>query len=197
MSLIVVTPPATEPLTLTEARAHLRVDYTDEDDLISSLIAAARDYCQVRTNRQFITATYKLSMDQFPFGECIEQYDILIPRPPLVSISSITYLDFGGVTQTVPTNIYRVDTNREPGRASLEFSQSWPGARQLSNSINVQFVAGYGAASTVPEGIKVAMKLLIGHWFANREAVNIGSIATIIPVSVDAILATYSVLEVY
>lgn len=177
--------PALEPLSCDEARAHLRVDVHDEDDLtITPLIKAARNYCEKVLDRALITQTWKLYLDAFP--SMIE-----LRKPPIQSVSGITYTDNDGATQTLSTSIYSVDSKSEPGRITLAYNQVFPTYRAIENSIVVTFVAGYGADGTyVPEPIKHAMKFLIGHWYRNREAVTPGSYQNI-PQAVDALLASY------
>lgn len=183
--------PTVEPLRLSEAKLHLRVDYDDDDALIGSLILAAREYCENKTNRQFITATYVMSLDAFP------SEGISIPRAPLQSIINISYYDLNGDSQTLASSVYRVDSSSEPGRLSLAYNQTWPGVLKVTGSINIHFLAGYGdAASDVPDGIKAAMKLLIGHWYANREVVNVGNITSTFEHSSDALLGAYALPEV-
>lgn len=178
--------PAVEPLSCDEARAHLRVDVHDEDDLvITPLIKSARSYCEKVLDRALITQTWILYMDAFP--GIIE-----LRKPPIQSVSSITYLDNDGATQTLSTSIYSVDVKSEPGRITLAYNQTLPSYRAIENSIAVTFVAGYGATgATVPEPIRHAMKLLVAHWYRNREAVAIGTITNDIPLAVDALLGSY------
>lgn len=180
--------PASEPISLSEARNHLRIDpdTTDDDGLIATLITAAREYCENKTNRQFITATYRLNLDVFPLGE------ICVPRPPLIAVSGITYTDLAGVTQTLSTSIYTVDSNAEPGRIVPTYNQYWPGSRQQPNSIAVTYTAGYGStAQAVPAAIQQAILLCVGHWYANREAVSEGIFAEV-PMAVNALLGSFS-----
>jgi uncharacterized phiE125 gp8 family phage protein len=200
MGLQIVTPPAVEPVSLAEAKAHLRVDTTDDDSLIKSLIIAARAYCENYTGRQFITATLKLTLDGFPDaldkndlagdgGYVIKDDAILMPRPRLISVTGITYIDMAGATQTLSSSVYKVDTQREPGRLGLAYNQTWPIARDEINAVAITFAAGYGAsANDVPQTVKQAMLLLIGHWYENREAVNVGNITGVLALTVEALL---------
>lgn len=183
--------PATEPVTTAELKSHLRVDSTDEDTLIASLGTAARQYVEEQTRRALVTQTWVLKLDEFPESDG----EILLPRPPLVSVSSVTYVDTAGSTQTLSSSVYSVDTTDTPGRITLAYDQTWPTVRDQRNAITVTYVAGYGAASAVPDALKAAIKLLVGHWFTNREGVVTGTIATEIPMAVDALLAPYRVLR--
>ena len=169
MSLQLVTPPAVEPLTLAEAKLHLRVDYNDDDALITTLIAAARQQAETITGRQFCTATWKLNLDQFPAYGYSSLSGILVPKAPVASITSIQYLDMDGTLQTWSNTLYATDLANEPARITPTFGQIWPIALPQINAIRVTFVAGYGVAVAVPEGIKAWIKIRVGSMFANRE----------------------------
>ena len=178
-----LTTAATEyPLSLEEAKASLRVTTDDENSYIQSLIAAATGYVQQATARQLVSATWTMGLDYFPSI-------IYLPRPPLRSVSAIQYVDTSGSTQTLSASLYRVDSASLPGRIEPAYAQSWPSTRDVSGAVSVVFIAGYGGASSVPDEIKLAMRLLIGHWYEHREPVAVGNIVSDIPMSVDALLS--------
>ena len=129
--------------------------------MITSLITVARKWCEGYQNRAFITQTITLTLDKFP--EVFE-----VPMPPLISVTSIEYIDPAGVQQTLASSVYDVDTNSEPGRIALAHAQSWPGIRGDINSVEVIYQAGYGVAAAVPETVKQAIRLLIVHYYENR-----------------------------
>lgn len=168
MMLKQVTAPSVEPITLTEAKAHLRVDGTDEDAYITSLIAVARMACELEARRAFVTQTFDLFLDCWP-----DACGIKIPRPPLQSVTSLSYTDYAGnVTTLVANTDYVVDANSEPGRVLPAYGKFWPTALlQPGGAIKVRFVAGFGLAVAVPDLYKHAIKLTIGHLFENREDV--------------------------
>lgn len=163
----VTTAPTEEPLTLAEAKLNLRVDHTADDDLITAIIVVARQWCESFQNRSYVTQTITLKMDKFP---CCGDYDeIVVPRPPLQSVTSIKYVDEDGAEQTLSSDVYDVDTYSEPGRIGLANSQSWPGVRGDLNGIEVIYIAGYGDADDVPDRFKRAMHLIIAHLYEHRE----------------------------
>ncbi len=176
--------PATEPVTLAEAKTHCRVDatVTADDTLITSLIQAARETCEKRMGQAFVTQTWKMSLDRFA------SWGIVLPLPPVQSIASITYTDLNGATQTLSPTLYLLDAESRPARLTPSYLGYWPATRYLVNAVQISFVAGYGAASAVPESIKTAIKLLTTHWYENREAVVIGAPAMQLPAAVDALL---------
>lgn len=196
MTYKVITPPTEEPLSLQEVKDHLRVDHVEEDALIVGLTQAAREYVEGQTLRQLVTATLRATVDSFPHvqrswsGWAPARGRIVLERAPVVSVTSITYVDTVGVTQTLATSEYVVHTptSDEPAWIEPTYSSWWPSAREQSQAVVVTFVAGYGAASAVPRIFKQAMLLLIGHWFENRETVVTGTIATNIPMAAQALI---------
>lgn len=182
IALKLVTPPATEPISLAEAKAQLRVDGSTEDTFITSLIIAAREHCEGFQKRAYITQTYDLWLDNWPrYGY------ITIPRPPLQSVTYVKYYGTDDTEYTFATADYFVDDKSDPGRVSLGYSKIWPTTTlRPANAVAVRFVAGYGNASSVPQKVKQAMLLLIAYWFDNREAV--GSVGKEIAFSVHALL---------
>lgn len=167
--------PTWEPLTLGEAKAHLRVEHPVDDTLIEALIVAARDYAEVYTRRAIPSCTYRLYLDAFP---CL----IELAMPPVRSVSSIVYVDDDGDETTLATDQYTVDTKTEPARITPAYGLSWPTARCQLNAVYVEFAAGWASAADVPRGIKQAMLLMIGRWYATREADNA------VPTAADALL---------
>jgi len=182
--------PATDPITLAEGKAHLRVDIPDENDLITALITAATESAESFTRRQFVTATFKTFRDFFP--AC----PILLPRPPLQSVTAIRYLDETNTQQTVATSVYVVDTDSEPGRIYLDDGQVWPTTLAQIKAVEIEYVAGYGAAAAVPQAIRAAIKLKLGHLHEHREEVVVGEGATELPNAAKTLLWTYRNLEI-
>lgn len=175
--------PTTEPVSLDEAKSQCRVDTSDDDIFITGLIAAARDYVEKTARRAFITQTWRLSLDEWPCGDEIE-----LPKPPLVSVSSIIYKDTVGAQTTLSSSTYIVDTDSEPGRVKLAYGESWPSDTLYpANPIQITYVAGYGVAAAVPQWAKQAIKLLIGHWYENREETIAATIKNI-PLGVDSLI---------
>jgi len=119
---------------------------------------------------------------------------IYIPRPRLQSVTSISYTDTVGVSAEVPAGDYIVDSASEPGRVVLRSSASWPVAElQAAAGVVVRFVAGYGAAGDVPQSIKQAALLLVGHWYENRETIVVGTVQARLEFTVAALVGPYRV----
>ena len=159
MPLTLNTAPTIEPVTLSEAKAHLNVDWDDDDTLISNLITQGRQYVEDVTGRALITQTWEIKFDCF-------KTEIKVPRPPLQSVSSITYQDESDAQQTLGASNYSVDTDSEPGRIVESPTGNYPSTYDDINAVTVTFIAGYGdAASDVPEALKQAIKLRIEEMY--------------------------------
>jgi len=187
----VITPPSVEPMTKAEVKLHLRVDHTTDDTLIDSLIIAARQRVENVTWRALVTQTLELTLDAWPEGNKID-----LPRPPLQSVTSVTYTDSAGAAVVWGSANYQVITQGTPGRIVPAYGVSWPSVTlRAANGIAVRYVAGYGLAAAVPDLLKAAIKLLVGHWYENREAtvVGAGMTATPLPLAVESILYDYMV----
>lgn len=191
MALIMITAPAVEPVSLAEAKAHLRIDIDDEDTLIGGLITAARSHLEntARPKLAMVNQTWEYIADSWPAGDTLEL------RPyPLVSVTSIKYTDDDGGETTYSSANYLVDTYSQPGRVRLKSASAWPGTtlREL-NGLAIRFVAGYGAAgSAVPVQLRQAILLLVGHWYENREPVlTTGMMAAPLPMTVDALFRNW------
>jgi len=175
--------PAAEPVTLTEAKSHLRVDISDDDTLIEGLITAARDMIEKMARRALITQTWRYSLDGWPGGD-----EIRLPRPPLQSVASIVYKESDGTSNSWDTAAYIVDSDSEPGRVVLAYGESWPSVTLYPAApIQITFVAGYGDADDVPETWKQAIKLLVAHWYENREAIQMEKMGEI-PFAVESLV---------
>lgn len=166
MGLVRTVEPTALAASMQEVLAQTRISDNSEEGYIESLIKRATGFCEAYTDRQFITATWRQSCDRFPAD------NFFVPRPRLIAVTSLTYVDTDGATQTlVEGTNYDVDTDSEPGRVGLSFNASWPGIRDVNNAVKLTFTAGYGASDEqVPHDIKQAIMLLVAHWYEHREA---------------------------
>lgn len=157
--------PATEPVTTAEAKTQARVTTSSDDAFIAGLIKAARDQVEAYTTMALITQTWRMTLDHFPcFGAPID-----LPVNPIQSISSITYIDTAGELQTWPADQYTLDeSDKSRSRITPAYNVSYPSTRDVMNTITLTFIAGYGTADAVPESFKLAMKMMITHWYDNR-----------------------------
>lgn len=188
--LTTITPPATEPLTYDDLSAHMRLDGDEERALVASLITAGRTYVEERCHGlTLITTTYDLVVDEL--GDAIT-----LPRRPVQSVTSVTYVDGNGDSQTLAADQYTVEDRGTVVRVVPAYGVTWPVARCQPDAVTVRFVAGYGAAADVPDLLKLAIKSWVAHHHGNREAVLIGKQATALPHAFDAILSMFDRREV-
>lgn len=185
---VVITEPAKEPVSLNEAKTHLRVTGNDEDAHIANLIKAARIHCEREIcSRAFITQTLEATYDRWPAVGIFR-----LPHPPLQAVTSIKYTDEDGDETTWDAANYLVDTVYE--RVVKKSGVSWPTATlQEVAGIKVRYTAGYGdSAGDVPQPIRQAILLLVADWYENREESIVGTISTPIQIGIERLLAGYS-----
>jgi len=191
-SLTRATPPAVEPVTLSEAKAHLRVDASDDDAYIATLITAAREWVEQYIDRTLVHTQWVMRFDKFP-DSGIEPVEL--PRPPVVfsgtaTAVTVTFTQEAGPTSTYSTAEYRVDRYATPGTILPIYGSTWTPHRQDDNAISVTWWAGYGASGTsVPAAIRHAILMLIGHWYESRQAaVATGAVPQDVPYGVTSLL---------
>ena len=179
--------PTVEPLSVTEAKGYLRVDHTTDDTQIESVIKAARRSCERFQNRLYITQTWKMYLDHFPAGgECIT-----IPHCPLQSVTSITYVDTNGDTQTLSSSLYQVDAKGVNPKVVLAPGVAdWPSTQtEKINAVTITYVGGYGnTASTVPENIRAAIQLMLSDLYYIRDNTVVGNTVNELPMGVKYLL---------
>jgi len=191
MRTALVTAPAADPVSLAEVKTHLRVTGTDDDALITRLYAVAVASVEQTLCRKLITQTWKAYFDAWPDNQFI------IPFGNLQSVTHIKYTDVDATQSTFSSSYCDVDTVSVPGRILLGYGDAWPTDTLTAvNPIEIQFVTGYGASSTnVPQDIRNAIMLLVGHYYENREMYLIGTIGNKIPMSVEFLLNPHRVWE--
>lgn len=164
MTLKLITGPSSEPISLADAKLHLRVDGDTEDTLITMLISSAREAAEHELGRALITQTWELVLDAFPAAE------IEIRAAGVLSIVSIKYLDAAGAEQTLDSGAYALDAETAPAYVLPAAGEEWPGTADSANAVRVRFTAGFGASgSSVPANIRHWMLLHIGTGYRNRE----------------------------
>lgn len=170
--MILITPPAAEPITLAEAKTHLRIDadLTDDDALIGMMIATARQQAEHRTGRRYGLQTWRVVLDRFP------AWGLRVPCPPLVSIVSLKYDDTAGIERTLqPVTDCIVRAQAEPG--VLLPVTSWPAAFDAPGAVRIDITCGLTDASPYWHSLKAWMLLAIGTWYEHREAASDGKLA--------------------
>lgn len=186
-TLFTAAPPGTL-VTLAEAKAHCRVDDADSDALLNSLIAAAESYLDGYSGvlgRALLKQTWEQKLAEFATRMSLK---VGIAS----AIVSVHYFDAANADQTLSPTVYQMLTDEIGSYLTLAAGQSWPATYAREDAVTIQWEAGYGAAAAnVPQAIRQAMLLLIGHWHENREAVVIGETAIELPMAVTALLAPF------
>ena len=184
MQSILIAPPAAEPVTLAEARSWLRVDTTDEDGEIASLISAAREIVEMTTRRALVTQSWRVVMDAWPMAGADRSWTLLstraaaapgeiaLPLAPVQSVAAIRVYDSMGVAQTLPTLSWRLVA--APERARIAFSAAPPQPGANTAGVEIDVVVGYGDPQDTPAPLRHAILSLVSYWFDNR-----GDVATI------------------
>lgn len=185
-SLVRVTQPQVEPVSLADAKVQCRVDTEADDAFIQSLISVARQYVEDQLDITILTTTWEVSYDLFPV------WAIILPRPMLQGSNiTVTYRlgDGATSTKTSAAGDFRVDTRTVPGRIYPNWSDTWPAVRGDENSVVVNYKAGYGDdGSSAPPIVKHLIMTLVAHWYDTRQIVAPNTYGTI-PKTFDTILA--------
>jgi len=182
MSLSLVTPPAAEPVSLADAKAHLKLDTADEDTLIATLITAARARAEWYTGRALLTQSWVLKLDVFPADGIVE-----IPLPPLLGVSEVAFNTPDDLRTVQPASSYRVDAASEPAR--VVFAQQ-PSLLRATDALEIAFSAGYGDAPSVPAAIRQAILIIAADLYSHR-----GDDNAICGPQAQALLAPYKVFK--
>lgn len=187
MALVPTSLPAVEPVSLAEAKLHLRVDHDDEDILILSLVSAARLHLEHVLGRAFITQGWLYLADDWPPGFAVE-----LPLAPVQSIVAVKVYDADDVATTLAPSTYLLDGLSVPPRLVRRASTTWPRPGRIANGVEVSFICGHGSAATeVPPPLRQAVLLLVAHWYEHRQPVEIGDQAEVMPAMVQDLIAPY------
>lgn len=171
--------PTEDPVSLSEAKDHLRITDDDEDADISDKLLEAIRFVEEQTHRQLVRATYEITFDRFPVGRERQK----LPLSPLSSVDQIDYTDADGDAQTINSGTiasdYVVTTNREPGYITPAFGVVWPIARDEPDAVTYTIKCGWADAASVDRLAKAAIKLILGHLYENREETTAVALKTI------------------
>lgn len=184
-SNVVSVEPVIEPVTVAEAKRNCDVDDSHRDVDFQRWITAARKKVEHDCRRALITQTRVQRHNGIPIGSCLSLH-----YPPLIAVSSITYLGTDGASQTWSSSYYEVDANRTPGTVWLTYGNVWPTVRNIQNCLTVTYTCGYGtAASSVPEAARDAIMLLVKHRYEHNEPILIGSNSKELELSYSALVS--------
>jgi len=187
MSSVLLTAPSVEPLSLDQAKAFLRVEHSDDDEVIAALIAGSRIHIESQTRRALITQSWRLTADGWPQDGRLQ----VLPAP-LQALTAARVYDFEGMAHDVDTQAFVLDKG-----ASLLAFAPWavPAPGRVAAGIELDVTVGYGdSALDVPEVLRQAIRLLVAHWYDNRGLAAIGTV-TVLPSTVGALIAPYRMLS--
>ncbi len=197
MRKVLVTAPTVELLTLDQAKQQCRIetDFTDDDEYLSSLVVAARQHIENFTSRALLEQTWDFFIDyEWPMARYEIGYSgfrIDLPLPPVQSVTSVKYIDLSGVQQTLASDQYYVVLDNQGAFVESAYQAIRPSVRRQAETVAVRFVAGYPDVESVPVPLVQAARLLVGQWYDLRVGTITGTIATELPLGVQALLFPY------
>lgn len=186
-AIVEVTPPTWEPITLTEAKDFLRVTQDADDAQISEDIATARQHAETVTGRALVRRDFDFFLDRFPPV-------IRLPKPPLVTVASIKYLDTSGNQQILAGTEYTI-AKGEPVRIRPAFGKTWPLIRHQHDAVEIRFTAGYASSQAVPAKVRSWMLRHIADLYEIRQNTIIGAPVTAISKDTDGPLFSLRVFH--
>jgi len=189
MTAALIDGPALEPVSLEDAKAHLRVGHETDDGLIAAAITAARVHVETAMRRLLIEQAWRIYFDEWPASGVVP-----LRLGPLISVDAVTVYDAEGELVAVPAEDYELDLVSQPGRLVLKAGATRPG--KAVNGIEIDVTAGYGATSVdVPAPLRQAILMLVAHWYEHRAAAAFDQAAAVAPLGFEALVAPYRVLS--
>jgi uncharacterized phiE125 gp8 family phage protein len=187
MTLVLASGPAVEPVSLAEAKAHLRVDGSAEDTLIASLIITSRLHVEAALGLALITQSWSLFLDAWPSGPHVR-----LPLRPVQSIDAVQLYGPDESVETLDPDLFLLDGAGIPPRLVRQAALAWPAPKRIANGIEIAITAGYGdVVADVPAPIRQAVLLLVAHWYEHRQPIEIGAAHTTVPHMVSELLLPY------
>lgn len=185
MTAALVTPPAIEPVTVAEAKAHLRLDHDADDALLGALVGAARCHVEALARQVLIEQTWRIYRDAWPRDGVVP-----IALGPLRSVAAVTVYDAAGEPVTLDPAGYDLDAASRPARLTLRGTPPAPGRRL--NGVEIDVVAGYGPTGVaVPAPLRQAILMLVARWYEDREGAALGGMPAPVADEVAALVAPY------
>lgn len=190
MSLVMTSPPAVEPVTVADAKAHMRIDTAAEDVLIGSLLLTSRLHIETALSLALVTQSWKMTLDRWPKAR-----GIALPLAPLRAVDGVRVKDASGNAVIVPEQSYLVDLASRPPR--IVWNNSVPPQPGIAaKGIEIDLTAGFGdSAASVPAPLKHAILMLTAHWYEHRDPEDIGSDQARIPDAVSDLIQPFRTIR--
>lgn len=186
MALVMTSGPSLEPITVAEAKAHLRLDDTTQDTLIASLILTSRLHIEAALGLSLIQQSWRLTLNTGTGSSPLPQA-IRLPLHPVSALTSVKSTSADGTITTLAATATTLDPG--PPAHIIATAGAWP----IGDNLTVLFSTGFGAAATdVPAPIRQALLLLVAHWYEHRDPIEIGCSDTAIPHAVSSLLHPYA-----
>jgi uncharacterized phiE125 gp8 family phage protein len=187
MPAILTSPPAIEPASLSDAKAHLRLVQNDDDSLIGTLISAARRRVEAETGLALIAQGWSCYLDDWP-----EDGIVALPISPLIAVSTVKVYGDDDSAAAIDSSHYYIDAVSAPPRLALRGSRVWPPPGRVANGIEIALTAGFGTTvASVPEDLRNAILQLVAHLYENRGTGN----EPALPLTVAAAIASYRLVR--
>jgi uncharacterized phiE125 gp8 family phage protein len=149
---------AAEPVTLAEAKAHLRIVHGADDGVVTRLVTAARQMCEAYTNRAIASRNFSLYLDAWPEGGVVK-----LQRPPVTAVSGVYLWDHAGASSAFAATNYAADLIG--GTVALRDGIYAPQPQRTASGIEIRYTAGY---ASVPAAVKQAVLQLTAHLYMHR-----------------------------
>jgi uncharacterized phiE125 gp8 family phage protein len=199
MATVQTSAPAVEPVSLTDVKAHLRIDTNDEDALLQSLIMTARLHIEVALGLALITQTWSCYFDRWrastssSYGGRTGSDAVTLPLSPIKSVDAIRIYSADGTFASLPLTGFTFDLVSRHARVARRAGTAAPVSGRPLNGIEIAVTAGFGTTSAdIPAPIRQAHLLLVTHWYEHRDPNEIGTEETRIPSAVSALLAPWA-----
>lgn len=184
MSMLLLSPPAAEPVSVEEVKSHLRISHSHDDSYLATLLAAARSHIETVTRKRMITQSWRLMFDSAG-----KSGRLFLPVGPVQSVSRVLLFSSDDTSAELDSAGYEVDITSDPARIRFE---TMPLAHRTFAGIGIDVTVGYGAAgNAMPVNLRHAILLLAGHLYGFREVASADGRLETVPVGFEALIAPF------
>lgn len=189
MTVLLIQPPSVEPVTLAEAKAHLRIAGDDDDEYLAAQITAARIQVETTTRRLLVDQVWRIYRDDWPANGRID-----LPLTPVADVVEVVLYDESGTPSVLPPARWRLDTAATPARLALIGTP--PVSPRLFNGLEIDVRCGFGPSGlSVPQPLRLAIVMLVARWYENREGYGLGIVPSSVADAFEALVAPHRVMR--